>query len=172
MASVHASLRALAGASSPVALMQRLNHFLYESTQANRYVTLFYAELDPVPRRLRYVRGGHVPPYLLRREEGGVERLEEGGPALGLLERAEFCEGEVRLEAGDTLALVTDGATEALSPAGEELGDGGVCRALRGAARGRAPAILDALLEEVRVWTGPAGCSDDLTVLILKAEEP
>ncbi|HEY6546897.1 MAG TPA: SpoIIE family protein phosphatase, partial [Vicinamibacteria bacterium] len=101
MASVHASLRALAGASSPATLMTRLNRFLFESTQDNRYVTLFYGELDPASRRLRYVSGGHVPPYLLRRE-GGLDRLEAGGPALGLLGDATFEEGEARLEAGDT----------------------------------------------------------------------
>jgi sigma-B regulation protein RsbU (phosphoserine phosphatase) len=172
MASVHASLRALAGASTPEGLMRRLNRFLFESTQDNRYVTLFYGELDPACRRLRYVTGGHVPPYLLRGAEGVVERLEEGGPVLGLLEEAAFSEGEVRLQSGDALALVTDGATEALSPTGEELGDAGVCRALRAAARESAPALLEALLDAVRRWTGPAGCTDDLTALILKAEEP
>ena len=115
MASVHASLRALAGASPPGALMTRLNRFLYESTQANKFVTLFFGELDPATRRVRFVNAGHVPPYLVR-AEGRVERLEVGGPAVGLLEEAAFPEGEVQMAPGDTLAIVTDGATEALSP--------------------------------------------------------
>jgi sigma-B regulation protein RsbU (phosphoserine phosphatase) len=170
MASVHASLRALAGASEPGRLVARLNRFLFESTQDNRFVTLFYGELDSASRRLRYVRGGHIPPYLLR-AEGTLERLEPGGPALGLLHDAEFEEGEVTLRPGDTLALVTDGATEAMNLAEEELGDAGVCRVLRAAAGGSASAQLEALLAAVREWTGPAGCSDDLTALILKAEE-
>jgi len=170
MASVHASLRALAGASSPAALVARLNQFLYESTQDNRFLTLFYGELDPAARRLRYVRGGHVPPYLLRKA-GGIERLEEGGPAVGLLSAAEFEEGEAVFAPGDTLVLVTDGATEAMSPSDEELGDDGVCRALRSSVDGSAGGQLQALLREVSAWTGPAGCSDDLTALILKAEE-
>ncbi|PYQ40974.1 MAG: hypothetical protein DMF77_17195, partial [Acidobacteria bacterium] len=50
MASVHASLRALAGSARPDQLMVRLNRFLFESTQENKYVTLFYAELDPARR--------------------------------------------------------------------------------------------------------------------------
>ena len=52
MASVHAWLRALAGSAEPGRLMLRLNQFLYESTQANKYVTLFYGELDPRSRTL------------------------------------------------------------------------------------------------------------------------
>ncbi|HEY6546673.1 MAG TPA: SpoIIE family protein phosphatase, partial [Vicinamibacteria bacterium] len=109
--------------------------------------------------------------YLLRRQ-GGLDRLEAGGPALGLLGDADFEEGEARFEAGDTLALVTDGATEAMSPGDEELlGDAGVCRALRSASGGSAEDQLAALLAAVQAWTGPAGCSDDLTAVILKAEE-
>ena len=170
MASVHASLRALAGTASPANLMLRLNRFLYESTQDNKFVTLFYGELEPGSRILRYVNAGHVPPYLLGRD-GRLERLEEGGPVLGLLDDATFTEGEARLKPGESLALVTDGATEALSPEGEELGDVGVCRALREAGSGPASTLLEALLAAVHRWTGPAGCSDDLTALILKAEE-
>jgi sigma-B regulation protein RsbU (phosphoserine phosphatase) len=170
MASVHASLRALAGALPPAALLARLNRFLLDSTQYNRYVTLFYGELDPLSGRLRYVRGGHVPPYLLR-HTGELQRLETGGPAVGLLDEASFEEGEALLGPGDTLALVTDGATEAASPDDQELGDAGVCAALRTASGESAQVQLDALLCAVHAWTGPAGCSDDLTALILKAEE-
>ena len=49
MASVHASLQALAGTASPAVVMERVNRFLFASTQANKYATLFYAELDPAP---------------------------------------------------------------------------------------------------------------------------
>jgi sigma-B regulation protein RsbU (phosphoserine phosphatase) len=167
MASVHASLRALAGTAVPEEIMRRLNRFLFENTQANKYVTLFYAELDPRRRCLSYVNGGHVPPYLLR--AGGTERLVGGGPALGLLEEAAYRAGEVALEPGSLLAMVTDGATEALSPADQEFGDERVCRALREAPDGPAEAVLRRLVEAVDSWTGPAGCSDDLTALVLKA---
>src|SRR5207245_6381792 len=62
MASVHASLRAMAGSSPPAALMGRLNQFMLASTQENKYVTLFYAELDPATPRVVHVNGRHVPP--------------------------------------------------------------------------------------------------------------
>jgi sigma-B regulation protein RsbU (phosphoserine phosphatase) len=170
MASVHASLRALAGSTTPAALLARLNRFLYESTQANKYVTLFYAELDPETHRLAYVNAGHVPPVLVGRD-GGVRRLTEGGAALGLLDEVAYEAGEVRLEPGDLVAMVTDGATEALSPAGEEFGDLRVEETLRGAAGGTAADAVSSLLAAVTEWAGTAGCSDDLTVLMLKALE-
>jgi phosphoserine phosphatase RsbU/P len=168
MASMHASLRALAGSAPPAALMDQLNHFLFASTQESKYVTLFYAELDPARRRLVYVNGGHVPPYHLR-ASGAVDRLEVGGPVLGLLEDARFEAGEVVLAPGELLVMVTDGATEALSPDEVEFGDERLGEALRAAAGEDASGVLARLLEAVQAWAGSAGCSDDLTALVLKA---
>jgi sigma-B regulation protein RsbU (phosphoserine phosphatase) len=168
MASVHATLRALAGTAAPGVLMARLNRFLFESTEANRFVTLFYAELDAATRRLDYVNAGHIPPFWMR-AAGGLDRLEAGGPVLGLLEDAGFPCGSVVLASGDVVAMVTDGATEALSPDDVEFGDDRVAATLRTALRAPAPRALGHLLTTVETWTGSAGCTDDLTALLLKA---
>ena len=168
MASVHASLRAMAGSSPPAALMGRLNRFLLESTQENKYVTLFYAELDPETRRVVYVNCGHVPPCRVG-ADGNCERLLTGGPALGLLEAAAYESGQTALRPGDVLAVVTDGVTEAASPDDREFGDEGVLRVLRSHRTQGAQAVLDSLVRSVRAWAGPAGCADDLTALVLKA---
>jgi len=167
MASVHASLRALAGTDDPDRMMARLNRFLFASTQANKFVTLFYAELDPDTHCLRYINAGHVPPYHIG-AEGSRGRLTLGGPALGLLDDVAFEVGEVGMKAGDLVAMVTDGATEALSPDEIEFGDERVLASLT-AGGGGAPEILQRLVGDVHVWTGAAGCSDDLTALVLKA---
>jgi sigma-B regulation protein RsbU (phosphoserine phosphatase) len=168
MASVHAWLQAMAGTARPTQVLERLNRFLYANTQTSRYVTLFYGELDPVRRRLAYVNAGHVPPYV-RRGDGREERLTAGGPVLGLLEDVSLEEGALDFGAGDLLAVVTDGATEAQNPAGEEYGDGRVRRALEASAGQGAAATLAALVAAVDAWTGAAGCTDDLTALILRA---
>jgi sigma-B regulation protein RsbU (phosphoserine phosphatase) len=148
--------------------MERLNRFLFASTQESKYVTLFYAELDPARRRLVYVNGGHVPPYHLR-PNGVVDRLTLGGPVLGLLEDARFEAGEVALAPGELLAVVTDGATESISPEDVEFGDERLAAALRAAAGDSASVALARLLEAVQSWAGACGCSDDLTALVLRA---
>ena len=168
MASVHAYVQALAGTASPDQVITRLNRFLLANTETSRFVTLFYGELDARSRRLAYVNAGHIPPYRVSRD-GKVRRLEEGGPALGILGGESFEVGQLELEPGDTLAMVTDGVTEASSPGDREFGDEGVCAALRTLSAGSASAILEGLIESVTEWAGAAGCSDDLTALILKA---
>jgi phosphoserine phosphatase RsbU/P len=168
MASVHASLRALAGSASPSAMIGRLNRFLFESTQDNKYATLFYGELDLETRRFVYVNAGHVPPYL-QRAAGPTDRLTVGGPVLGLIEDAIFEEGEATLCPGDLLAMVTDGATEALSPEDVEFGDERLAATVRACGPESAFLALRRILDAARSWAFPAGCSDDLTALVLKA---
>jgi phosphoserine phosphatase RsbU/P len=168
MASVHASLRALAGTASPAVVMERVNTFLYESTQANKFVTLVYAELDPATRRMSYVNAGHIPPYWLRRE-GPTRRLTAGGPAVGLLENIRYEIGEIELAPGDVLAMVTDGATEALSADEREWGDERLVEALATSGTPSAEQQIERLIQAVDLWTGARGCTDDLTALVLTA---
>ena len=168
MASVHASLRALAGTAGPAGLMARINRFLFENTAPNRYATVFYAELDPASRRLSYVNGGHIPPYRLT-ARGDEDRLFMGGPALGVIEDASYEAAEVVLEAGDLVAMVTDGVTEAASVADQEFGDLGVMEVLRKSRAAGAEKALGALVDAVHAWAGPVGCADDLTALVLRA---
>jgi phosphoserine phosphatase RsbU/P len=168
MASVHASLRALAGTAPPAGLMQRVNRFLFDNTQANRYATVFYAELDPAARRLSYVNGGHIPPYHVG-GRGLEDRLSAGGPALGVIEDASYEAADVALEPGDLVAMVTDGVTEAASLEDVEFGDEGVIEVLRKSRDAGAEGALRGLVDAVHAWTGPVGCADDLTALVLRA---
>jgi sigma-B regulation protein RsbU (phosphoserine phosphatase) len=166
MASVHAFVRALAGTAPPALVVERLNRFLFASTPPSRFVTLFYAELDAASRRLAYVNAGHVPPYRVA-ADGTTSRLVDGGPALGLLDEASYDAGEIRLQPGEAVAVVTDGVTEANSPDDREFGDDRVWGVLR--TGGSAPSLLARLLSAVNEWAGSVGCGDDLTALVLKA---
>ncbi len=168
MASVHAFVHAIAGTATPVQVIERLNRFLLARTQTSRFVTLVYAELDAATGRLAYVNAGHVPPYRVARD-GTVSRLLEGGPAPGLLAEASYDVGELRLEPGELVAMVTDGVTEAMSPDEQEFGDDRVCETLRAMTGASAPAVLQRLVSAAETWAGGGGFSDDLTALVLKA---
>ena len=47
-------------------MMRNLNTLVYESSDANRYATFFYGELDLTSRALTYVNAGHNPPMVFR----------------------------------------------------------------------------------------------------------
>lgn len=167
MASVHAWLRARAGTAALGTLIAELNRFLCASNLANKFVTFFCAEVETASGEAAYVNAGHIPPFVLQ-GRGEATRLVEGGPVLGILENASYETGKVRLGAGDVLAVVTDGATEALSRDDVEYGDEGVLRSLMRSKNAAGAAIVAACFDDVLAWAGPRGLADDLTAMILK----
>jgi len=60
-------------------------------------MSVFYALLDPGTGRLEYVSAGHPFP-LLRRADGRIEELGEGGLPLGIREPLPYRPGETTLE--------------------------------------------------------------------------
>ena len=86
MATFQASLHTLAAVPGPLdELVRALNRYsCAHSLGGLRFTTAFFAELDAAHRSLTYVGAGHNAP-VLRRADGRIERLTEGGPPLGIL---------------------------------------------------------------------------------------
>src|SRR5262249_61536507 len=105
-------------------VMRNLNKLVFESSDANRYATFFYGELDLASQSLTYVNAGHNPPMLFRHADGGSEalRLDVGGPVIGLMEECSYRQACVTLAAGDVLVALTDGISVAMNAAVEEWG--------------------------------------------------
>src|SRR5580698_7772209 len=121
MATFQASLKTLSSTpGSLTELVSRMNRYACSNSQnGRRFTTAFIAEFDPASRRLTYVNAGHNHP-ILRRQSGVIERLGIGGLPLGIMEDALYQSGEVTLQAGDWLAVFTDGVIEAENSAQQE----------------------------------------------------
>lgn len=163
MSSLHAAVRAQSRLGMPVPeLMESINRYVCESTPADKFLTLFYGELDLETGVLDYSNAGHVPPFVLR-ATGEQLRLISGGPAMGILSEGVYERGTTRLEEGDALLLFSDGVTELFNGRGDQFGDerlsaavapgmaaSQMCERIRRAgqqfARGRAPSDDTALV--------------------------
>src|SRR5438876_12310722 len=88
--------------------MHQVNQSLVRSASRGKFVTMFYGELDVTRGLLRYSNAGHNYP-LVRREDGSLVELREGGLPLGILENGEYAEGELELGLADGLLLFSDG---------------------------------------------------------------
>lgn len=173
MATLQAGLRLLRpdlGGPAPdlAAATARLDRLVAQSTEPHQFVTLAWGLVDPADGLFRFVVAGHPPPRLVR-AGGAVEALRCGGPLLGVVPGARFEQGAVRLAPGDAVLLYTDGATEARDARGEELEEAGLDRALLGADRGSAEALVAAAVDAVDAWAadGPAE-TDDLTLVAVR----
>jgi serine phosphatase RsbU (regulator of sigma subunit) len=122
MSSLHAAVRAQSRLGLRVPeIMASINGYLCESTSADKFVSLFYGELDLKTGALDYCNAGHLPPLVVR-STGGQQRLAVGGPVMGILPGAAYEQGRVRLEAGDALLLFSDGVTELQNGRGDLFG--------------------------------------------------
>lgn len=105
------ALRGLAvTGAGPAQLLTWLNivaHHLTEPVTATAVCGLY----DPSSRTLRWARAGHLPPVLVSERQTTKLPLIRG-MLLGAVAQADYEEGEVRLEEGDTLLMYTDGLVE------------------------------------------------------------
>ena len=150
----------------PRELLRSVNQVFHKNTIDSAYATLFFAEYDDEPRRLRYANCGHLPPLLLR-SDNTLDRLESTGTVLGLFRDWDCLVGERTLRPGDTLAIYTDGITEAFNDAGEEFGEERLIDSLRRHRQLPAEDILSAVVDEVRRFSGHEQ-HDDMTLTIAK----
>jgi serine phosphatase RsbU (regulator of sigma subunit) len=171
MATLQASLHTLASEGLPLTqLAERLNHYACaHSLEGRRFTTGVIGEYDPSTRRLVYVNAGHNSP-VVRRTNGGTERLESGGLPFGILREASFVAASVELQPGDTLVLFTDGVVEAFNSAGEEFTDERWLHLIRDLPNLPAQATMQYLMQQVGLFVGATRQSDDITCLVLRCK--
>jgi serine phosphatase RsbU (regulator of sigma subunit) len=168
MASLRASLRIEAISHYAIStILYRVNNFLYESVEPERFVTAFYGVLDGRARRLTYSNAGHNPPLLLRRD-GGRELLADGGLILGAFPGAVYRENIVTFYPGDLLVLYTDGVSEAENVHGEQFGLDRIEATAREAAAQGAQAVTNRLVKAVQRHVDHDKLQDDLTLMVIQ----
>ena len=132
------------------------------------FVTVFYAIYNTKTGLVTYCNGGHNSPHLLR-ADGTVEELPKAqSMILGAFDGAEYKEGTLQMEHGDTLFMFTDGVTEAMNPAFEELGEERLDRILSGMADKNCQQIIETVKAGITDFVNGAEQSDDITMLVLK----
>jgi phosphoserine phosphatase RsbU/P len=168
MANLQANLRSQCAIAlnEPQRFLRSVNQLFYENTADNAYATLFFSEYDDRTQRLRYINCGHLPALLLRRD-GAVVRLDSTCTVLGLFNEWDCSVRECPLNAGDTLAIYTDGITEACNPALEEFGEERLLQALRQRPDLSARQALAGVVEEVRRFS-PGEQHDDVTLIVAR----
>ena len=104
---------------APERVLALLNRTLCRTRGKRTFMSVFYGLLDPATGQLEYVSAGHPFPFL-RRADGRVEELGEGGLPLGIRDSLTVKPGTTMLSSGDLLVLYTDGLVEATDPRGTE----------------------------------------------------
>lgn len=168
MAVVHAIAHLMPGEPMPPErAMEFVNRAL--SSRYTRgggdFVTMIYGVYDDTQRTLTFANAGHPAP-LLRDVDGTIRAIEhpDAGFPLGIVEEATYGTHTVKLQPGQTLAIYTDGITEAFNAKTEMFGEARLREAMqRGANAGD---TLNAIVESVGTFAGLAARSDDRTLVV------
>ncbi len=176
MSGVQAFLRGLTGSESGeiAAMVGELNRVVCQVIPDSICVTLFYAQVDPQRREIRYVNAGHEPPLLLRKLTGQVRRLESTGTVLGLTSRTVYRQRTVEMLPGDLLVAFTDGVSEAKNAEGRTWTEEGILSVLRRCRNEPAAHLVAEILESAERFADPMAPPDDRTaaaVRFIDAEE-
>lgn len=144
-----------------------LNRDLMDEADEEMGLTLMAGVLDCTTGKIEVVNAGHENPLHVH-HEGHIEDVPlRGGPPLCVIDFPYAVE-ELTLAPGDTLVVITDGATEAANAADELFGVEGVLKALEQVRGHSAPDRVTHLASEVRLFEGETDPSDDLTIFALR----
>jgi serine phosphatase RsbU (regulator of sigma subunit) len=155
----------------PTELMRRLNVQVSRHAPGSRFVTLCLAFFDPATGSLEYINAGQTPP-LLRRANGTMDRLSEGGVALGMFDLATYTAGYSSLGPGDVLVFYSDGITEAESKAGVPFDEVGLQGVIDTHWWQDAATLGKSIVRAVEDHATDTRLADDLTVLAIRRPMP
>lgn len=151
---------------SPPEVIERLNAFMVTELVSDIYFTAVLAYVDPASGEVSLCQAGHPHP-LIRRADGQVDRVGEGGPPVGLFETATFEETTETLGPGDLLLVYSDGLTECEDTWGDMLEEDGLTSLLAGCDGGTEEAMtrLEVGLER---HVGLGQFQDDVSMIAIK----
>jgi sigma-B regulation protein RsbU (phosphoserine phosphatase) len=169
MSNLQAIFRSLLPLGLPLPeILRRANRVFCENTIATHYATMVCGRLDQAGG-LEIVNAGHCPALVVT--DAGVQQVRATGLPLGLFSETEYSVNEIRLTPGATLALYTDGITEARAASGEEYGVARLGRAVKQACQVSLEQLPQRIFSDLRGFTGGARQLDDQTLLLIRPRQ-
>jgi sigma-B regulation protein RsbU (phosphoserine phosphatase) len=152
--------------------LANLNELLHEDlSRAELLISMFYARYNADDNLLSYANAGHNPPILFRQEPDGCLKLDTEGLILGVKKDVTFEEKNLQLKEGDVVFFYTDGVTESRNDAGELFGVERLCDKIVAQLKRDPQQIIDAVMEEIRIFAGSASLQDDISIIVLKVAQ-
>jgi len=145
------------------------NQRILTDSHTKLFVTVFYGVLNPHNGELIFANAGHVPPYLIRADPSDeTVALRNTGMPLGVFETATWEMQAIKLEAGDSLILYTDGLTEASNSEDKFFSASRLLEVARASSHESATILQEHILLAAADFTDGYSQTDDLTLMVLK----
>lgn len=175
MVEARAMIRAMSSmTSSPREILIAVNRVLLRDLEKGRFVTVFFALLDPAKRKLTVANAGHTPLLLCREVGKSIVQIQPKGLILGVMPDSKFSdsldEETIDLYPGDRFLLYSDGVSELMNPVSEEFGMNRLETWLRVNAHLWSEDAVRSLTDALEVHRAGQVQSDDITILTGRVE--
>ena len=154
--------------ADPAHVLTEINRILQGKIETS-FVTACSLFIDFKQGVVRYSIAGHPPPFLLRKSDTEVIRLDHAGTVIGPFPDFVYENEELKLAKGDRLVLYTDGIVETRSKAGEFYGTERLEALVRTYSHDSPESSVDQVVDDVFRWSGKSAVrypDDDLTLII------
>jgi serine phosphatase RsbU (regulator of sigma subunit) len=170
MARVQAILQTQEKRGLPIPeMLSQLNEFLVESSSSDRFVTMFYCELNPQCGSICFSNAGHNHPFIID-PSGNIKFLEIGGLILGAFSGSLYETANIVLKKDEILVMYTDGISEAMNLQEVEFSDARIVETVKEARSQSAQFICGHIIKSVRQYAEGAEEIDDMTLVVIKGK--
>jgi serine phosphatase RsbU (regulator of sigma subunit) len=153
-------------------VVKHMNTQLFWDLKGGRFITAWFGVLDTTIHRLSSFSAGQGPLFHFAEKDDRCRIYSSDAPALGVLEDLQFSPPEpIDLNPGDVFMVLSDGLIEPADAEGRIFGKDRVMEIVRAHRTEDPKEILDALLEDIRSFTGGKPPEDDRTAVIIKREK-
>jgi serine phosphatase RsbU (regulator of sigma subunit) len=160
------------GVTTPGKLLEGMNKAVCVTASNSLMMTAVVAVLDRTVNKMFLANAGHNYPFQYRSSDADVAVLDGiGGFPLGFDLGSEYNEIEIDFRCGDRLILYSDGIVEASNGEGEEFGYERFSHYAQKNFGNSLESFRLGLLDEVRAFSGTESFEDDVTLLVVDAEQ-
>ena len=171
MTSVRAFLHMAVDAyTSPAKILNGINVYITrDCTISGRFTSMFFLELNPAERSLRWVRAGHEPALYFDSASQTLSLLDGPGLVLGVDEQHQYQNSfKTGIKTNDIILIGTDGIRESRNISGELFGQSRLEDIILNNASAPAITIQKTIINEVIAFREELPQEDDITLVVIK----
>lgn len=164
MSNFQANLRAQVSTNRPLNnIVNSLNELVLESTNGEKFITLFIGKYNSQSRQMEYINAGHNPPVYFDAKSNQVQQLTLGCMGVGMFDKIpKINVGQITVEPESKLICFTDGIVELEDNNHIQFGTEPIERIIK---TGSIDSNIETIIENVHQYKGPdREFADDLTL--------
>jgi sigma-B regulation protein RsbU (phosphoserine phosphatase) len=155
---------------NPARLLSEINYYVTrDSSETNRFMSMFFLEVNQSAKTLCWVRAGHEPAMVFGPSGSKLQDLYGEGIALGVIADYNYAEYTLQgWESGSVIVIGTDGVRETRNSNGEMFGLDRLHEVISQNVNASAEMIQNNVIGALRTFKANAKQEDDITLVIIK----